>query len=856
MPYEHATARRTVQPQSEGLVSAPTSSAPTTVPTTATVPVPGLARGTGTKSAPVRRLWNPFKKSDEQKAKDLEKSKRKEDILKARAEMKAKDKKVRLEAKAANKTHKSVSKNVKAGYAQAGESAKFEKTEDHANLEKEFQVYLAKERQAREEARQTFTDGVGTPEQQELSEVAEENAADAVWKSAPPHIRAFRPLRFDEFDKALREVEELRSQHAAEEQSDVAQALEANEKSFGAPMDPEKALKKVREKRDLDRMQVRSAQSKGEDPTVAKEMDKAKANSKASDKLSESSAKRDVGKGEQARVKADTERKQAEEKYLPDSDLEDAKDGTKTGASVVKYAGKGDKYGTKGVVKKGIGGATEGQGSEISDLVGTSTTGLGQIIDFVSELLNFASIIADIKRGTADKGAKLKATQSAVSATNKAAGVTKTTLTAARDGVQHFGGMGTVITEAGSALPIVGLVTSVLSVIDAALDLYPIADRLITGLQSVDEAVLGGKAPLAASMDRVNSRNAQLVEKSTFDIAKNSTMVGLHIAEIASAGGFGIPMAAKATVTLTGLAHSLGHKIYDTVSESRAATAKKDFGVKHKEGASRDLVKHDIGTSVDILIVAAQKHNLEYAKKILMDYGVTASEITSMRMGELREKVLDGLDATGDPKTVSEKIDDAKEKVSSALGKEKKPNGPKDDTSTLDKIKAVPGDIGKALAGLPGKISKQIDAMKAKHADAKELISSKNALNYGGKNDRGKGAVLQHMFRGQDKIEKSFAKVRNDLAAEGMPGKMLPRTSEDRQRRSELAEQKKASQSGASGGAQQIDKAFMAKVQKASVPELYDILGQINQADPAQIGNLKFLEWEVARRLSESGAKA
>jgi hypothetical protein len=356
-------------------------------------------------------------------------------------------------------------------------------------------------------------------------------------------------------------------------------------------------------------------------------------------------------------------------------------------------------------------------------------------------------------------------------------------------------------------------------------------------------------------MDRVNSRNAQLVEKASFGIAKNATMVGLHIAELASAGGFGIPMAAKATVTITGLAHSLGHKIYDTVSESRSSTAKKDFGVKHKEGASRDLVKHDIGTSVDILIVAAQKHKLDYARKILMEYGVTAPEVDSMRMQELREKVLDGLDATGDPKTVSEKIDAAKESVASALGKEKKPNGPKDDTSTLDKIKSVPGDIGKALAGLPGKISKQIQEIKAKHADAKELIASKNALNYGGKNDRGSGAVLQHMVRGQDKIEKSYAKVRNDLNAEGMGPNQLPRSSDDRKRRSEQAEQKKVSQNSSKGGAQQIDKAFMAQVQKASVPELYTILAGINQSDPAQLANLEYLEYEVARRLAEAGTR-
>jgi hypothetical protein len=413
--------------------------------------------------------------------------------------------------------------------------------------------------------------------------------------------------------------------------------------------------------------------------------------------------------------------------------------------------------------------------------------------------------------------------------------------------------MGSVISETGSALPIVGLIMSVLSVIDGALDLIPVSERLGTGLQSVDEAVLAGKAPLAASMDRVNSRNAQLVEKASFGIAKNSTMVGLHIAEIASAGGFGIPMAAKATVTITGFAHTLAHKIYDTVGESRSSTAKKAYGVKHQEGASRDVIKYDIGTSVDVLIVAARKHKLPYAKEVLLGYGATATEIETMRMHELREKILEGLDAEGDPKTVSEKIDEAKEAVSSALGREKKPNGPKDDKSVLDKLKAAPGDAVKALKGLPAQIGKQIDSIKAKHSDAKQLIASKNALEYGGRSDRGRGAVLQHMFRGSDNIEKSYGKVRQDLAAEGMGAGQLPRTSDDRQKRAETAEARKASMS--SGGAKLIDKAFIDKVSKASAPELYDILKAVDQNDPSQLGNLEYLEHEVARRLSEAGAR-
>jgi hypothetical protein len=800
----------------------------------------------------IRRDWNPFTKSSETKTKDAATAAKKKEIIEARAAMKAKDAQVRLEAKSVNRTNKEVSGKIKAGYGAGGAGAKTDKLAEHLALEKEFKSWLERERKAREEIRARVTQGVGTEQDEAEAELAEERAADLVWQRAPVNIRAFRPLRFDDFDKALREVRELREQGMAEEHSDVATLLEDNEKAFGAPLDPEKAVKKVNEKRALDRAAGRAAESKGQDPAVAAEMDKAKASSKAADKLSGKSSKRHVGAGEQARVKAAADGKAKDEKYGPNEHLEDAKDYIGQAGTGATLVGKGTKFGTQGVVGAG---ASEGTGSEVSELVGTSTIGLGQVLTFVSDLLSLVSTLTDIKRGTAEPGAKLVATQKAVGAASSATALTRTALLAARDGVQNFGGAGSVVMEAGSALPIVGLIASVLGVIDGTLDLIPVSTRLATGVQSVDEAVLGGKAPLAASINRVNVRNAQLVEKAGFSIAKDSTMVGLHIAELASAGGFGVPMAAKATVTIAGFAHSLGHVIYDAVGESRSSTAKKAHGVKHEEGASRDVIKYDIGSSVDILIVAAQKHKLPYAKKILMDYAVTSTEIETMRLHELRAKILEGLDAEGDPKTVTEKIDAAKEAVSSALGAEKKPTGPKEDKSFLDKVIAVPGDTAKALAGLPVKIGKEVDAMKAKHADSKELIASKNALQYGGRSDRGTGASLKHMVRSSDSIEKSYANVRKDLAAEGIGAGQLPRTTEDKKKRAEKAAAKAAGTSKSKGGAQQIDKAFVDKVTKASVPELHSILAAVDQNDPAQIANLEFLEHEVARRLAETGTR-
>ncbi len=805
-----------------------------------------------------REVTGILTKSDDTKQKTSAAAAKKKALLDARAAMKAADARARLEAKAGNKSNKKHSERIGSGYTAGDAKAKVEKTDDHKATEQQFQAMLDRERQARIAARQRITSQVGTQDQEDEAQLAEEEAADLVWVHASEKIRAFRPLRFDDFDKALMEVRELRLQDASDEQGEVASFMQANEKAHGVPLKPEKALKKVKKIRSVDHSATRAAESKGEDPAEAAAADTKAAQDKATSKLAALAQERPVHAGERARVEGKSERKLREEKYLPNSKVEDAATYFGDAGSAITGAGKATKLGTKGVVNGGVGGATENSGSEISELVGTSTSGLGQVFNLISDILSLASTIQDIRRGTADRDAKLVATQKAVGVTTSAAALTKNALIAAKEGVASFGGVGTVVNEAGSAIPIVGLVISVLGVIDGALELIPVSTRLGTGLQSLDEAVLAGKAPLAASIGRINRRNVQQVEKAGFDIAKSSTMVGLHIAEIASAGGFGIPFAAKLTVAVTGLAHSLGHTIYDTVNESQSATAKKQHEVKHEEGASRDLLKYDIGTSVDVLIVAAQKHKLTYARTILLDYGVTATEIQTMRMQELREKVLDGLDAEGDPKTVTEKIDEAKDSVNETLGVKKKPTGiksAKEEKTGFDKLLAKPAAAAGGLTTLGGKVGDKFTDMANKHKDAKQLVAAKNSIDYDGNHKRGRGAVLEHMIRDPKKIEKSFAKVRGDLAGDGVPTEFLPRTSKDMKKREKIGKAKDVGQSESTDSAQQIDLTYIAKVATASEVELADMLKAIDANDPTQIGNVQFLEYEVQRRLAAAKTK-
>jgi hypothetical protein len=743
-----------------------------------------------TTSAP-KRSWNPFKKKEKtpEEIAEIQAAKtRKEQLIAHRAEMKAKDKAVRAKAKEVNAKNKQVSGAIKGSFE--GQTDPMFKPQALKELEGRFKDVLDKERYVRSVARY---ETLGGQEETEAllaqAELAEEQAVEELWASAPADVRAFRPLRYDDFDKALNEVREARTQSAAEEQSDISQKLNDNEAAYGAPMSVKDAGKKVAEQRSLDRRQRRQDASNGTG---------------------------DSG---------------------PDTGVKDAQAGMKTASTVTKGIGAADKQVNKQLPSVGA----YGKDSDAYDahaLASESAGGLSQVFSLVSTILDLVNQISDIRKGVADPQAKLAATRTAVKAFTEASKTTTTTLKLAKEGVEKFGGAGEVIGQVGQALPIVGIITSSLNMLDNALSLVPTGMRLTDGYVSVDEAVLAKKAPLAASLDRINSRNAQLVEKAAFDLAKNVTMLGLHIGEVASAGGFGIPAAAKLSISIIGMAHSVGHKIYDTVGESKSSTAIKDFGVKHKEGASRDVLKYDIGTSIDVIIVAAQKHKLAYARTILTGYGIHEHEIDSMRHDEIREQALDGLSAEGDPKTVSEKIEAAKKSVKETLGLDDKPGAKGEEKSTLEKIKDIPSKVSGALTGIPAKVAQAATDLKQKHQDAKKLIEEKNKLGYHGETKRGRGSTFMQFLRGSDKTEKSFGKVRGELAKKGTAAEDMPRTKADTDNRAKLAEQRAASKVAAP--VHQFDPTFAAKADKATMEDLYKMLWTLDKDDPCYEGNLEY----------------
>lgn len=758
--------------------------------------------------------------------KSPEEKKRAKELKAAEAVREKQEKDAKAAAKLNNAAFEAMSKKVKLSYQAADGPVQTMPAEAVAEFHL-LRDHLAKERQA------LAAVAPGPAAGEQLTGQAKEDyekrraaATAAVWEAAPPEVRKLRPLRVDDFDKALNEVGALAAQGRQQLAALVEARMVENARTQGASLSREQVEAQILSERALQRRADRTASEQRPEQSAA---DQATKTSAADAKVAGARAgSPSVGPRQVADVR---QRAGA----VHDQDTHGAGltgtvgGGFKAGAKATGRAGKAVDKPLSGLTKVGAVSKSD-QDVQVTGLVTTSTSGLSQLMSLISNVLGFATQVKDIRSGKADKNAGTQAAATAAGGLKDAADVAKTAMTAIQDGLKAFEPVGNPILDTLKAqLPIVGIITSSLSLIEGTIRLTPTLDRHAAGVLGNEEAMLEGKFPLATSYDRMTSRTAQLIEKTVFGIGKDAATIATQVADVVSAG-FALPAAASARIGISvlNMCHSAGHLIYDTVREHQAAGAKQAFGVEHQEGASRDVLKYDIGNSVDVLIVAAKSKGTLHAIMTLEEFGVRREEIATMFPQEIRAKVLEGLEATGDPKTVGQKAAAAAETVEEG---------------------------GKALLGLPGKIA----SMKAAWDDASKLVKAKNDNSYHGRKDRGFGATLYHAMRGDVAHETSFGSVRQvalDKNPKADPA-TLPRSAADRAR---LAAGAAGPAKRAPGAAIErpvlLPPAWVAQVSGAPDGKLAEMLMAINQksADPLDKAKLEFIDVEVAMRTSKGKA--
>ncbi|HEX3426478.1 MAG TPA: hypothetical protein VHT30_10135 [Acidimicrobiales bacterium] len=722
----------------------------------------------GLKPNPTKVGLSPKELKAKAKAAEKERIAQEKEIEKQRKAKAKQDEKDRLaKSKEANKRQKALYEGAKQG------------STDVNTIAAQFQATMLKETAARQEHQRNYDAIIAEGRKKGFSPLRTKQAADSqlgdiekiaekLWEDAGPDVRAMRPLRFDPFDKRIRDIEAAKTDAMAIQHGLVSTKLMEDE-STGGLMTVEKAGKKVVEHREEARLAKRmdKTATREEDPEASWERAKnAKIEKKTAKKKQELI---DTGKVTQTnqlgevvledhQVEAIEGKAQKVLEDKRDKDWESAGSGAGAGGTGIKLAGTGTKSGAKYWGDEGPKGSsgTDYQPSNPGEIASTddaivsgfSLGWLGDILSMVGGLIDFVQNIQHAKQYGATGQEKIAiAKSSADQLTNMA--------TSARDACQgasfiiekfqeHV--LGSVVDTAGplgaETIPGIGLAISALALISATIGSLPQMQRLgaqLVATEIQEQSPTPDVVSLLA-MARVKKSVVVQIEQSFFNMAKNSTMIGLHIAELASAGGFGIPMAAKLSVTLVGLLHSAAHKARELIEEQLSAKAKARYFGAHEEGAAKGMIERDPGTAVDVVIFSAQKQKDFGSRIIISSYDIRDDDIDHMLHHEIRDKMLEGMEEEGDPKTIQEKWDDLKESAATF----------------------IEGDESTGEQSLKQALTPKTKAEKAREIlDLEVLAKAKNASNYKGRNDRTVGIV--DSMRSADKIDKSFLKVRQHM---------------------------------------------------------------------------------------------
>ena len=254
------------------------------------------------------------------------------------------------------------------------------------------------------------------------------------------------------------------------------------------------------------------------------------------------------------------------------------------------------------------------------------------------------------------------------------------------------------------------------------------------------------KEDIKLAVKRLWVRAAQQVEQDAFSTAKSLTNAGLAVAEVASAGGFGIPRLASTVVSGAGAVHSLGHMIADSVRAAKSKSALSNYFGAKLGGSAEKLIRTDPATAARTIITRAGEGD-QTSLDVLDAYSIKVPGINGPRLQQARER--DETYTTGSGRTQKERMfsysaadtetyDAAVAKLMFGLKENEKPQ------TVWDKVKS---GVSKGLKAMPD--------MRDRWRQATRVRDLRNEQNWGGVKDRGGWwSFKQTVFAGESGVQK------------------------------------------------------------------------------------------------------
>ncbi len=378
-------------------------------------------------------------------------------------------------------------------------------------------------------------------------------------------------------------------------------------------------------------------------------------------------------------------------------------------------------------------GATSGSGNDTRIVeVGNAAKGvdvIGGITDMANIAKNVSGLVANIKTLTSSKKTGANAAQRELAGNELVDGFLdfgQTLLTTAQRGEKLAGSFGgaDMANSMTHQIPILGIVTSLIGLIQTTKNMIEQCYRVHKERQLYNKAVSSKDFVYMASLGHLRNRDIQLVASTTVELIVLGLKVAGNAATLSGIGAtVGVPLNLAATAL--GGANSVAHMLADSYKAGLVQENRKQFKDAGKTGdqaagAASVLIAEDVKHAAQTLIHKARKFTDdpvkhardELAYKAVKLYGITEAMLAdaSIPDKDLRALIVHKLQESEDPETLGEKL-----------------------KGVLLKIKSLPAKA-KELGGKPTVV--------------RLIAEVKNFLNYGGKEDRGRGWRAGQFFGG------------------------------------------------------------------------------------------------------------
>lgn len=353
----------------------------------------------------------------------------------------------------------------------------------------------------------------------------------------------------------------------------------------------------------------------------------------------------------------------------------DVKDVVKVVDGVNKAATKGNKLVAKGGKMLGteqdqntmIGQTMHTAGGQKFKMGGTTreaasilkaADGVTKVVGGTSDVINAIGL-----RNDADPANRERAKGDIVDGVHKVAGGAVSTTTGVLQSIQSFASDPALAAAMQlEAIPIVGIVGSVLKLIEAATTLAQAAERAHKIVSMRDDAKANKDDAMSAALKGLRNADLQLVTSATIDVIAASASIaghGLTLGGITGPAG----VALKGFASGISLMKQAGMACYNSVQASKAKKAQVRFDQAKKNNAGsgeilksgKSLITTNVKYALQIVINGARAGDpvaLEYMKLFNLD----TKNFDEMSDENIRKFILGAIDKDEEPETLLDKL--------------------------------------------------------------------------------------------------------------------------------------------------------------------------------------------------------